>query len=139
FKVLEETCSTELPFSTSAQTLIIGAATRAPSSPTRRSVMRKSMNPHRGPHYSTGDEAVPPMPTQPGAIASCGAYYNVVPGDTVCRPCVSIARRLSSDEERSSKFPLLLGASKPLGMKYWTTTRRSILSVTIYGSTTLSV
>nr|KMM64622.1 LOW QUALITY PROTEIN: hypothetical protein CPAG_00974 [Coccidioides posadasii RMSCC 3488] len=54
FKVLEETCSTELPFSTSAQTLIIGAATRAPSSPTRRSVMRKSMNPHRGPHSSTG-------------------------------------------------------------------------------------
>ncbi|TPX25404.1 hypothetical protein DIZ76_010859 [Coccidioides immitis] len=90
FKVLEETCSTELPFSTFAQTLIIGAATRAPSSPTRRSVMRKSMNPHRGPHYST---AVPPMPTQPGAIASCGAYYNVVPGDT----CVSIARRFGID------------------------------------------
>ncbi|EAS36475.3 uncharacterized protein CIMG_12752 [Coccidioides immitis RS] len=93
FKVLEETCSTELPFSTSAQTLIIGAATRAPSSPTRRSVMRKSMNPHRGPHYSTAlltlSEAVPPMPTQPGAIASCGAYYNVVPGDTVCRPVSS--------------------------------------------------
>ncbi|KMP01833.1 hypothetical protein CISG_07297 [Coccidioides immitis RMSCC 3703] len=45
------------------------------------------MNPHRGPHYSTAlltlSEAVPPMPTQPGAIASCGAYYNVVPGDTL--------------------------------------------------------
>ncbi|KAI1966552.1 hypothetical protein LOZ58_000040 [Ophidiomyces ophidiicola] len=107
FKVLADTCSTDLPFSTSAPTLILGTATSvpdagqrirtknattassAPAAPTE-AIYKRSIAP-RVPLYTT--TAVPPKPTQPGTIAACGAYYEVTEGDT----CISICKQFGID------------------------------------------